>query len=100
MKAIEFIKKFWLGFSKDCVDNRLFSVGGAGGLVSVPDDLKPYIDAWELVQNRGGLDEAKDHTMVLALIEEYEQIKQLRKAIHLVEEVENYNEKTKEGDPS
>jgi len=44
------------------------------------------------VQNRGGLDEAKDHTMVLALIEEYEKLKQLRKAIHLVEEVGECNE--------
>ena len=105
MKAIEFIKKFgWIDashknvwFHFGCSSERSFeSIHG----FRIIEDLKPYIDAWELVQNRGGLDEAKDHTMVLALIEEYEQLEQLRKAIHLIEEVEKYNEKTKEGDPS
>lgn len=96
MKAIEFIKKFGLGFSKDCVDNRLFSVGGAGGLVSVPDDLKRYVDAYELVQRFGGLKEAK----AVAAIDENESFlgerfgscDELKQAIALVEEVESYDE--------
>ena len=82
MKAIEFIKKFGWGYAKERLDYCKNA-----RLVGMEIDLKRYVDAYELVQNRGGLDEAKDHTMVLALIEEYEQLKQLQKAITLVEEV-------------
>ena len=88
MKAIEFIKKF--GWAKAIyVINTDFLTNGEQSQLSgvIVSELKKYTNAYELVQNRGGLDEAKDHTMVLALIEEYEQLKQLQKAITLVEEV-------------
>ena len=87
MKAIDFIQKFGWDYAKERLDYCKNA-----RLVGMEIDLKRYVDAYELVQNRGGLDEAKDHTMVLALIEEYEQLKQLQKAIALVEEVESCDE--------
>ena len=89
MKAIEFIKKFgWVRSQRLVIDSDGCSGirPSCGGYID-RGDLKKYTDAYELVQSYGGLDEAKDHTMVLALIEEYEQLKQLQKAITLVEEV-------------
>ena len=110
MKAIEFIKKHGWKYTIDLLkshpnhthttdDGRMFfNINTCADEIKVQlielakfCDLKIYVDAYELVQKRGGLDEAKDHTMVLALIEEYEQLKQLQKAIALVEEVENFN---------
>ena len=97
MKAIEFIKKFgWDLAQRDIAALESGFIKKEDFLehygFDILDDLKRYVDAWELVQKSGGLDEAKDHTMVLALIEEYEQLKQLRKSIHLVEEVGECNE--------
>ena len=101
MKAVEFIKKFgWIDashknvwFHFGCSSERSFeSIHG----FRIIEDLKPYIDAWELVQNRGGLDGARK----VAHKNCFNRDVNILKAISLVEEVENYNEKTKEGDPS
>lgn len=93
MNAIDFIQKFGWGFSKDCVDNRLFSVGGAGGLVSVPDDLKRYVDACELVRRFGGIHMAKADSSDLDGFEKTSPYwVKVKQAITLVEEVGECNE--------
>ena len=101
MKAIEFIKKFgWIDashknvwFHFGCSSERSFeSIHG----FRIIEDLKPYIDAWELVQKHGGLNGARK----VAHKNCFNRDVNILKAISLVAEVENYNEKTKEGDPS
>ncbi|MBO5631457.1 MAG: hypothetical protein J5965_20510 [Aeriscardovia sp.] len=98
MKAIEFIKKFgwadsshknvWFYFG--CTSEKSFeAIYG----FRVVEDLKRYVNAYELVHRFGGMDESKK-----CLDDKI--YPELGRAITLVEEVENYNEKTKEGDPS
>ena len=59
-------------------------------------DLKKYTDAYELVQKHGGFNGARK----VAHKNCFNRDVNILKAISLVAEVENYNEKTKEGDPS
>ena len=103
MKAIEFIKKFgWIDashknvwFHFGCSSERSFeSIHG----FRIIEDLKPYIDAWELVRSYGGLQSC--YELLHNLHELTENPEPIRDAITLVEEVESHNEKTKEGDPS
>ena len=106
MNAIEFIKKFgWIDashknvwFHFGCSSERSFeSIHG----FRIIEDLKPYIDAWELVQRFGGIHMAKADSSDLDGFEKTSPYwVKVKQAITLVEEVENYNEKTKEGDPS
>ncbi|MEG1232407.1 MAG: hypothetical protein RSE18_01125 [Acinetobacter sp.] len=94
MKAIEFIKKFgWIDashknvwFHFGCSSERSFeSIHG----FRIIEDLKPYIDAWELVQSYGGLDKSKELSCSNNVIFN---VHPLRKAITLVEEVGECNE--------
>ena len=106
MKAIEFIKKFgwadsshknvWFYFG--CTSEKSFeAIYG----FRVVEDLKPYIDAYELVRGFGGIHMAKADSSDLDGFEKTSPYwVKVKQAITLVEEVENYNEKTKEGDPS
>jgi len=63
-------------------------------------DLKIYVDAYELVQSYGGLVESKRAVELKSGLVNLEGWDSIERAIALVEEVENYDEKTKEGDPS
>ena len=62
--------------------------------------LKKYTDAYELVQSYGGLVESKRAVELKSGLVNLEGWDSIERAIALVEEVENYDEKTKEGDPS
>ena len=66
-------------------------------------DLKPYVDAYEFVskyKNRHGGVRFRVRWGMFRYGDTKEFNENLKQAITLVEEVENYNEKTKEGDPS
>ena len=60
--------------------------------------LKKYTDAYELVQQYNGLFEAKE--LIRISLKLTDELRILAHNITLVEEVENYDEKTKEGYPS
>ena len=90
MKAVEFIKKFgWIDashknvwFHFGCSSERSFeSIQG----FRVFEDLKQYVDAYELVQRFGGMDESKK-----CLDDKI--YPELGRAISLVEEVGECNE--------
>ena len=93
MKAIEFIKKFgWIDashknvwFHFGCSSERSFeSIHG----FRIIEDLKPYIDAWVLVQKHGGLDGARKVSHKNCFNRDVN----ILKAISLVEEVGECNE--------
>lgn len=50
-------------------------------------DLENLIASWDLVESRGGLELAKEHRLVLALIEDYKELEILQHAISDVESV-------------
>lgn len=95
MNAVDFIKKFGWGEAKrilrdarGCASVRLYDKYKFS-----TDDLNRYVDAWELVQSKGGLDKAKE-----IIAESFTWcmggrvfVNPLEKAITLVEEVENAN---------
>ena len=90
MKAVEFIKKFgWIDashknvwFHFGCSSERSFeSIQG----FRVFEDLKQYVDAYELVQRFGGMDESKK-----CLDDKI--YPELGRAISIVEEVGECNE--------
>ena len=61
MKAFEFVKKFGLGDAKSALGHACGNLdhvayNGYGLLIS---DLKQIVDAWELVESKGGLVECK-----------------------------------------
>ena len=100
MKAVEFIKKFgWIDASHKnvwfyfgCTSEKSFeAIYG----FRVVEDLKPYIDAYELVQKHGGLQKLKSTWNDFEANQEYEfygtNLDLLKQAIALVEEVENFN---------
>ena len=92
MKAVEFIKQNgWMKATS--VFEDLTEQGHSGEFYN---KLKRYVDAYELVQKHGGLNGARK----VAHKNCFNRDVNILKAIALVEEVENYNEKTKEGDPS
>lgn len=98
MKAIEFIKKFgWDLAQRDIAAFESGFIKKEDFLehygFDILDDLKRYVNAYELVQRFGGMDESKK-----CLDDKI--YPELGRAITLVEEVESCNEKTKESDPS
>lgn len=84
MKAVDFIKKFGWDYTVNYADYA----------VNI-NDLKQYIDAWELVELKGGLYQAKKH--YLDMREAINQVyyshscefesQELKQAIELVESV-------------
>ena len=64
MDAQEFVKDCGIEVAKRTLDNAIgFGCSGielfGGKYVFRTDDLKTLVDAWELVESRGGLSEAK-----------------------------------------
>ena len=105
MKAIEFIKKFGWTVTKDLSNMDNTSIGYLSvehhGLNQ--QELKRYIDAYELVRKFGGIKRAKrilrksylswnNRVSVVWNDNPFQcTIQQLEEAIALVEEVENFN---------
>lgn len=66
MKAVEFIKKFGWDFSKE------FSKKGYELSETYPndiaigfiDDLKRLVESWDLIQSKGGLENAKEDKLL------------------------------------
>ena len=90
MKAKDFVRKFgWELVQRDitCLDTGFIKkedfLEHYG--FDILDDLKRYVNAYELVQRFGGMDESKK-----CLDDKI--YPELGRAITLVEEVENYNE--------
>lgn len=105
MKAIEFIKEFgWELAQRDiaCLDTGFIKkedfLEHYG--FEILDEIRVYVDAYELVQLHGGLRLANHYSMKNHCLSDSHTTDDLWTAIALVEEVENCNEKTKEGDPS
>ena len=97
MKAVEFIKKFGWDFAiafsnkgEQLIEARPYEIGR--GFI---DELKRYVDAWELVKKYGGLQKSKSTWNDFEANQEYEfygtNLDLLKQAIALVEEVENFN---------
>lgn len=80
----EYIKKYGIRRAK-IRSKGLEHVTLFGGDRHKPAELKRLIESHELVERSGGLERAKEHTLVLALIEEDEQLKRLQQAIADVE---------------
>lgn len=80
MKANEFIKKF--GWEVAGTDLRNHEKYGTRSILYIHDDLKRYVDAYELVQSYGGLYAARKEAHKNC----FEYDVELLKAITLVEE--------------
>lgn len=110
MNAVEFVRKFGWGKAKEIVnwqsdskwaDHYCISdeaIGSAGRKYSealclknsdfvLINDLKRLVESWELVESRGGLDEAKKEAEMLEWSNQVEWYNKLIKAIADVESV-------------
>lgn len=85
MKAVDFIREFGWG----CARKRLDKMKSERLIGSFFNDLKQYVDAWELVNRFGGVDGAKGEFFEIVHSGGYVDISptELRKAIKLVESV-------------
>ncbi|AUX86884.1 hypothetical protein C3F34_19985 (plasmid) [Acinetobacter sp. ACNIH2] len=94
MTAIEFVQKFGWGASQYWTGrfNAVNEVEEKFINTQFRDDLKKYIDAYELVQKFGGLEEAKDE--YFSCIQNNENGSHISEAITLVESVESLKEVT------
>ena len=98
MKVVDFIRKFGWEKAKECLE---FGKNYTDSDIRAKhDDLKTYVDAWELVQKMGGtIDEIKEHVRVTernlkrgvyfkcTIERNINRINRIKKAIALVEEV-------------
>lgn len=89
MKAVEFVKKYGIDRAKDLSCRGKTSIG----YLSVEhhnlnqDDLKQIVDAFELVEKVGGLDNAKTFDeSCMYCIEHLTTLGNLKQAINLVEQ--------------
>lgn len=96
MQAVEFIKKFGWSEAKKIINPNGVYLDLAFLAVDVwgldINDLKQYVDAWELVQSYGGLQSAFTYLTHRAVFGLY-QLPDLRKAISLVEQVNEVNKR-------
>lgn len=92
MKAVDFIRKFGWDDAKWLKSECEHSHDVKKSSIVNYDELKQYIDAWELVNRFGGVDGAKDE--YFDCVQNNEPASHIRKAIELVESVENKDDLT------
>lgn len=86
MRAIEFVKKFGLGDAREYLDGAGFWRTDLTPIIVNMDDLKQIVDAWELVEKVGRLDNAKTFDDgCMYCIDHLTTLGNLKQAIKLVE---------------
>lgn len=90
MKANEFVKKYWWDFAIQLSEMNPHRWESSNGDELSTSDLKPYVDAYELVWKFGGLNGAKKYHY-----DEFRSDKsynELQQPITLVEEIGECND--------